>query len=257
MSISVENLSFAYGKHVVLDGVNFTAQDGEVLSVIGPNGAGKSTLFRCMLGLLKPTDGAVVVNQRSISELSISELAQNIAYVPQSHTPVFNYSVLDVVMMGTISQVGKLSSPKEAQRQTALEVLENLSISELKDRGYQNISGGERQLVLIARAMAQKARILIMDEPTASLDFGNGIRVMETVKRLSRQGYCIIQSTHDPNQAYRYSDRILALSEGKILSFDTPQNVICNEVVSKLYGTDIDVLEMNDKNLRVCVKAAD
>lgn len=253
MSIAVQDLSFSYSTHEVLKSVCFGAEYGEFLSVLGPNGVGKSTLFRCMLGLLPPSQGRTVINGRDICELSAAELSRSIAYIPQSHSPVFNYSVLDIVLMGTTAQLGKFSSPGKKQREQALAVLERLHIADLQNRGYRNISGGERQLVLIARAMAQQAKILIMDEPSSSLDFGNRIRVMDTVKDLTKQGYCVIQSTHDPNQAYQYSDKILALHGGEVLAWGTPEETVCDSVISKLYDIDVEVCSLREDRIRVCI----
>ena len=253
MSIKIENLCFSYGSHEVLKNVSFDAQYGQFLSVLGPNGVGKSTLFRCMLGLLPPARGSVSIDGTPISRLSASQLARRIAFIPQSHNPVFNYSVFDIVLMGTTAQTGTFSSPGKTQTELVDFALEALGISHLKDRSYGAISGGERQLVLIARAMAQQAKILVMDEPSASLDFGNRIRVMQTVQALAREGYCVIQSTHDPDQAYLYSDRVLALYEGQALAFGTPQEIISNELISTLYGVEVEVCSMQNDAIRVCI----
>lgn len=253
MSIQVENLSFAYGNHKVLHGVSFQAEYGEFVSVLGPNGVGKSTLFRCILGLLKPSAGQTRVDGESISRMTAVELAKKIAYIPQSHHPAFNYSVLDMVLMGATAQLGGLSSPGQKQVQQAEAALERLGILHLKDRGYSNISGGERQLTLIARAIMQQAKILVMDEPSASLDFGNRIRVMQTVLQLTREGYCVIQSTHDPDQAYRYSDKVLALHGGRVIAYGTPRETINETLISTLYGVEVEVCPMQNDTVRVCV----
>lgn len=253
MSLCIEHLSFAYGSHTVLKDISFSAEYGQFLSVLGPNGVGKSTLFRCILGLLQPDKGTVSIDKNSISQMDPEELARHIAYIPQSHNPVFNFSVYDMVLMGTTSQTGKFSSPGPTQRQQADYAIEKLGISHLKDRGYSNISGGERQLTLIARAIAQKAHILIMDEPSANLDFGNRIRVMQTIRQLTEDGYCIIQSTHDPDQAYLYSDQILALYNGSVLAFGTPADTIDNVLISTLYGVDVEIHRLRDDSLRICV----
>ena len=253
MSIKVEQLSFSYGEHEVLKGVSFSAEYGQFLSVLGPNGVGKSTLFRCMLGLLKPHEGVVSINGRPISALSSAELARHIAYIPQSHNPVFNYTVFDMVLMGTTAQLGRFSAPGAAQTALVDSALERLGIAHLRDRGYANISGGERQLVLIARAIAQQAKILVMDEPSASLDFGNKMRVMQTVKGLAREGYAVIQSTHDPDQAFFYSDKILALHKGQLLAWGTPREVMTNELISTLYGVEVEVCSLREDRVRVCV----
>ena len=253
MSIEANKLCFSYGDHRVLQDISFRAEYGEFLSVLGPNGVGKSTLFRCMLGLLTPSSGTTLVDGTDITQMSPRQLSQKIAYIPQSHNPVFNYSVLDMVLMGTSSQLGRIAVPGPAQHKLAQEALERLGIAELRDRGYGNLSGGERQLVLIARAIAQQAKILMMDEPSASLDFGNRLRVMQTVKGLTRDGYTVIQSTHDPDQAYLYSDKILALYDGQVLAWGAPQDTIQNELISTLYGVDVEVCSLRGDAVRVCV----
>lgn len=251
--MKVENLCFSYGEHEVLKDVSFGAEYGQFLSVLGPNGVGKSTLFRCMLGLLNPSSGGTVIDGKPIAEMSASQLAQHIAYIPQSHNPIFNFTVYDMVLMGTTSQTGSFASPGKRQMKLAKAALNKLGIFHLKDRGYANISGGERQLVLIARAIAQQARVLVMDEPSANLDFGNRIRVMQTVRRLTEEGYCVIQSTHDPDQAYLYSDKILALYGGRVLAFGSPSETMNEELISTLYGVDVEVCSMRDDAVRVCV----
>ena len=253
MSIQVNDLSFSYGDRPVLKNVTFSAGYGEFLSVLGPNGVGKSTLFRCMLGLLTPSAGTVSIDGIPISSLSAAQLARRIAYIPQSHSPVFNFSVFDMVLMGTTAQTGAFSSPGRAQTALVEQCLDKLGISHLRDRGYGSLSGGERQLVLIARAMAQQAKILVMDEPSASLDYGNRIRVMQTVRRLAGEGYCVIQSTHDPDQAYLYSDTVLALSGGEVLAWGTPKDTVQDPLISALYGVEVEVCSLQEDAVRVCV----
>ena len=253
--MNVKDLKFSYGDHEVLKGINFDTRYGEFISVLGPNGVGKSTLFRCLLGLSTPSGGEVTVDGEKISQLSPAQLARKMAYIPQSHHPLFNFSVLDMVLMGTTSQLGRFAAPGKTQEKMALAALERMGIMHLKDRGCSHISGGERQLVLMARAIAQQAKILVMDEPSANLDFGNKLRVMKTVKGLTADGYTIIQSTHDPEQAYLYSDKILALHGGKVLSWGTPQEVMTESLISTLYNVDVEVCSMHDDRIRVCVPA--
>lgn len=256
MSIETQQLCFAYGSHKVLHDITFRAEYGEFISILGPNGVGKSTLFRCMLGLLNPSSGATLVDGTDIRRMSPRQLAQKVAYIPQSHNPVFNYAVLDMVLMGTTSQLGRIASPGQSQYALAEAALDRLGILSLRDRGYGNLSGGERQLVLIARAIAQQAKILMMDEPSASLDFGNRMRVMQTVKNLTQDGYTVIQTTHDPDQAYLYSDKILALYDGRILAWGTPQETIRKELISTLYHVNVDVCSMHGDAVRVCIPTA-
>ena len=253
MSITAEHLSFSYGSHEVLKDVSFSARPGEFLSVLGPIGVGKTTLFRCLLGLLTPTRGQITVDGDPLSSLSPSRLARRVAYIPQSHDPVFHYSVYDMVLMGTAAQTGLFSSPGREQEALAECALERLSISHLKDRSYGELSGGERQLTLIARAIAQQAKILVMDEPSSSLDFGNRIRLMNTVRSLTAEGYCVIQSTHDPEQAFRWSHRILALHGGQVLALGRPEEVITPELISTLYGVETEVCSLREDTVRVCI----
>lgn len=256
MSLQVENLHFSYGNHSVLKGVSFEIPDSGFVSVLGPNGTGKSTLFRCMLGLLPAQTGRISINGRDIRTMAPVELSRAVAYIPQSHNPVYNFSVFDMVLMGTTSQLPRYAVPGKAQHKLAEEALERMGIAHLRDRGCVNISGGERQLALIARALVQQAKILVMDEPSANLDYGNKMRVMQTVKNLSREGYTIIQSTHDPDQAYLYSDRILALYEGKVLAWGTPQETVSDSLISTLYGVDVSVCSMREDRVRFCIPAA-
>ncbi len=255
MSLEIRDLCFSYGEREVLKGLSFSAEYGELLSVLGPNGVGKSTLFRCILGLLKPESGQCLIDGKSTAGFSAKELAGYIAYIPQSHYPTFNYSVMDMVLMGTTAQVNAVSVPGKRQVALAREALERLGIAHLANRGYTNISGGERQLVLIARAIAQQAKILIMDEPSANLDYGNRTLVMRTVKNLAAEGYAIIQSTHDPDQAFLYSDRVLAIQGGKVLAWGKPEDTINSTLISRLYGVDVEICSLKDDKVRVCVPA--
>lgn len=255
MRMKVEDLHFSYGSHEVLKGVSFGVEDSGFVSLLGPNGAGKSTLFKCMLGLLQPSGGSVHICGRDIRTMPAAELSHRVAYIPQSHTPVFNFSVFDMVLMGTTAQLPRFSSPGKQQIQLAEAAMERMGIAHLRDRGCGNISGGERQLALIARAIAQQAKILVMDEPSASLDYGNKLRVMETVKSLTRDDYTVIQSTHDPDQAYLYSDQILALFDGKILACGSPKETISSELISTLYNVNVEVCSMHQDDVRVCVPA--
>lgn len=234
MSIEVADLSFSYGDRLILDGISFVAKDKELLSILGPNGTGKSTLFRCILGLLSKYKGKALLNGMDIRNLGIREMAKVIAYIPQSHYPSFNYTVFDMVLMGTTVQVSTLSSPCTKQRKLAESALERLGIPHLKQRGYTQISGGERQLVLMARALVQEAKILILDEPTANLDFGNQIRVLTQIKSLAKEGYTIIQSTHNPDQTFLFSDRVMAMKDGKVLALGTPSEVLTPELIQQL-----------------------
>ena len=255
MTLTVQNLSFSYHKAPVLKGVSFSLEQGQVLSVLGPNGVGKSTLFRCVLGLQKGYRGRILLDGEEASGLKPKEFASRIAYIPQFSSPVFQYSVFHTVLMGTTSHLGVLSSPGPEQEEAAMHALALLGITHLKDRSARTLSGGERQLVLIARALAQNSPLLVMDEPTASLDYGNAIRVMEMVEALAQKGYGIMLSTHDPDQALRYGSHALVLREGEVQSFGPPETSVTGEILSRTYGVPIDIvlLSAGGKEQRVCV----
>lgn len=253
MSIEVKNLSFSYGERQILFDISFKAEKGEFLSILGPNGVGKSTLFRCVLGLLSGYTGQVVVDGQDARSLSVRESARRIAYIPQSSTPAFNYSVFDIVLMGRTSGLSTFRSPKAADREKCYWAMEKIGIAHLENRCYHRLSGGERQLVLIARALTQDAPILMLDEPTANLDFGNQIRVLAQARELAREGYTVIQTTHNPEQSYLYSDKILALQNGRVLTWGTPGQVLTEETMKTLYGVDVDVLSLFEDRTRVCI----
>ena len=241
MEIEVQNLTFSYGKQPVLQDVSFSVQKGTLTAVLGANGAGKSTLFRCLLGFLTPQAGEIRLSGRPLSAYSRRETAEKLAYIPQSSEPIFNYTVIDTVLMGTTGTMNVLQRPGRRQQEAAMQALQRLGIEALAQRGIGTISGGERQLALIARALVQNAEILIMDEPTANLDYGNSCRVMERVKRLGQKGYTIIFSTHDPNQAFRYATQVLALQGGGVLAAGRPEEALTSELLTKLYGVGMDV----------------
>lgn len=253
MSIHVHNLSFSYGKHKVLGDVSFSADTGKLLAVLGPNGVGKSTLFQCILGLLSHYTGTITVNGTDARKIGIQELAKQVAYIPQSHSPVFNYTVYDIVLMGTTAQVSAVRNPGRNQAEYANEALDRLGIAHLKDRGYTKISGGERQLVLIARALAQKAKILVMDEPTSSLDYGNQIRILTHMKNLTAEGFTVIQSTHNPDQTFLFADKVLAVSNGCVIRQGSPHEVITEDLIKTLYGVEVEVQSFYRDRARVCL----
>ena len=253
MSIEVKNLSFSYGDRPVLHDISFSVGKGEFLSILGPNGVGKSTLFRCVLGLLSGYTGQVLVDGVDARSFSVREAAKHIAYIPQSSRSIFNYSVFDIVLMGRTSGLATFRSPGKADKELCLWAMEKVGITHLADRCFHRLSGGEQQLVLIARALVQKAPVLMLDEPTANLDFGNQLLVLEQARALAREGYTVIQTTHHPEQSYMFSDRILAIQKGRVLTEGTPKDVLTEETIRMLYGVDVDVVSLYEDQARICI----
>lgn len=253
MSIEIKGLSFSYGRHEVLHDMSLSIPDATLVNVLGPNGVGKSTLFRCILGLNGRYEGSIFVNGKDMRTLSVKERAREISYIPQSHAPVYDYEVIDVVLMSTGTDLGMLRSPGRRHIERAYAALERIGIEYLAHRTYTQISGGEQQLVLIARALAQDARTIIMDEPTSALDYGNTVRVLSCVRQLAREGLSIVQSTHQPDQAFLYSDKTLVINDGRVFAYGDPKDVITKELVSAIYGVNVEVNSLYGDKVRVCV----
>ena len=251
--LEVQDLRFSYQQAPVLKGLSFSLSRGSLVSLLGPNGAGKSTLFKCVLGLLHGWQGKILLDGKDIRKASPAQIARAAAYIPQIHYPAFNYLVLDMVLMGTSCRVPAFGAPGRRENQCAMVALDMVGVAGLAHRDYLRLSGGEQQLVLIARAIAQDSRLLIMDEPTASLDYGNQIRVMRQVRALADRGYAILQATHNPNQAYQYSDRILAMRDGCILAQGEPRDVFTAPMIDALYGVHTRIECLNGDETRVCV----
>lgn len=244
MKLTVKELTYTYrGGHTALRNISFAARQGELLSVLGPNGAGKSTLFRCILGGLPDYGGAILLDGRDTRTLDQRTLAAHIAYIPQIHRPTFGYSVLDTVLMGLTRQLSPFRSPSAQQEQQALATLEQLGVVHLTYRNFAELSGGEQQLVLIARALAQKAEVLMMDEPTSALDYGNQLRILQMVRRLAAQGYTVILSTHNPQHALTFATTLLALHGGTAAAWGRPAQVLTPELMETLYGVRAEFLQ--------------
>ncbi|NLY70255.1 MAG: ABC transporter ATP-binding protein [Clostridiales bacterium] len=249
MSLEIRNLSFAYKKdQPIIEGISMKVERGEIVSVLGPNGAGKTTLFKTILGLYKAYQGQVIVNGKDVSNSSRRELAKQMGYVPQNHAPSFPYSVVDVVLMGRTAHINNYASPSELDYRVAKEAMENLNILYLADKRYTEISGGERQLVLIARALAQEPKILVMDEPTSNLDYGNQIRLLNHIKRLAGQGLSIIMSTHHPDHALFCGGKAIMLKDGQILCSGSVDEVITEDNLKNIYGIDVEIANAQIKN---------
>lgn len=238
--LGAHGLSIGYGRTEIANGIDLSIGPGSVTCLLGPNGIGKTTLFKTLLGLLPPLAGKVEIGGSDLSGLNQQTIARQIAYVPQAQITEFAYSVLDLVVMGRTAHLDAFAAPRTADYATAMEALERLGIHALAGRDSTRISGGQRQLVLIARALAQQARVIIMDEPTASLDLGNRILVLDTIRKLARDNLAVVLSTHEPEHAFVVADRVAILAADGFLSGPV-EAVMTPRELSRLYRVELIV----------------
>ena len=246
--MTVSGLTFRHlrGEQPVLQDVSFQAQQGAINAILGPNGSGKTTLFKCLAGLWKPLAGAVCQNEHDILALPERKRSRLIAVVPQDHEAPFPYSVEDVVLMGRASHVGALSSPGKRDFEIAGEAIDTLSLEDLRQKPYTQISGGERQLTLVARALAQQAPILLLDEPTSHLDFRNQLQVLGKVRDIARaRDITVLMTLHDPNLALLFADHVIVLNRGRVQASGPPENVITEATLAAVYGVEVVMLRHN------------
>ena len=253
MRLSVQDVRFGYGGdgREVLRGVTFDYASPDVCCLLGHNGVGKSTLLECIIGANSPTGGRVLLDGRDVGSYRPRELALKFAYIPQTHQPTFSYKVLDVVTMGRTSRMGYLAMPGPEDVDYAREQLDYLGIGHLAERPYTNISGGERQLVMIASALAQAPDALILDEPTAHLDFGNQYRFVELVGRLHARGIGVLMTTHFPDHALMLGCTTVVLSEGRVVASGPARDVVTEESMAAIYGIEVHMAQVGDRT--VCV----
>ena len=242
--LAVESLAFGFPGRTVGREVSFSLEAGEVMCVLGPNGGGKTTLFRTVLGLLPKHDGVIRLQDQAIDNLSRSEIARRVGYVPQGHLGYFAFTVREFVLMGRTAHLGLFSVPGRKDGEISDRSLESLGIAHLADKPVTDVSGGERQLALVARALAQEPKLLVLDEPTASLDFGNQVRVLQRLSALAASGISILFSSHDPDHAFLCARRALLLAEGRVLEIGAPRAVIRADTLQRLYGVSVQVMPL-------------
>lgn len=254
MIYKVENLKFSYNKnHVVLNDINLQLNEGELLCVLGKNGSGKSTLFKCLLGLLKKDAGFIKLNGKEIDEIKEKDKAKLIGYVSQSNESTFDFTVFEYVLMGRASNVGLFSHPTKEDENKVLEVLEKMNIVEYKDKHFNELSGGERQQVSIARALVSNPKVLLFDEPTAHLDYSNQMKVLRMIKDLSNKGYAIIITTHDPNHAIMLNGKVALFNSNGSIKTGTVDELIKEEILRDIYGTDLKIRYIEEFKRNVCI----
>ena len=248
--LEVQDIQVYYGMIQALKGVSFSVNEGEVIALIGANGAGKTTTLHTITGLLPSKKGTVTFEGQDITKVPAHKIVyMGVAHVPEGRRVFADLSVYQNLKMGAYTR-----KDKEEIEQTLAMVYERFPrLKERKDQRAGTLSGGEQQLVLIARALAQNARTIIMDEPTSALDYGNTMRVLGCVRQLAREGLSIIQSTHQPDQAFLFADKVLAINKGRVRAFGDPRDVITEELVAELYGVDVSICSLFGDRMRVCV----
>ncbi len=256
IAIEAERLSFKHGKGGPgLADVSLSLQAGQVCCLLGPNGAGKTTLLRCLLGLLAPQTGTVRLAGTPIERLSRRERARQVAYVPQTSSTPFPFSTLDIAVTGRTPHMRAMTSPSAADRRAAAAVLDEFGIGALADRPFSVLSGGERRLALMARAVVQDAPVLLLDEPTAGLDFSNEARVLEVVTKLVQSGRTVLMTTHQPWHALLCGDQALLMRDGQLVDDGPADRIITAQRLSELYGVPVQVLTAVDASTERAVYA--
>jgi len=241
MKLAARGLDYGFRDRVVGRGVDLAVGAGEIVCLLGPNGSGKSTLVRTLLGVLPPLAGAALLEGKPLGAWSGRERATRLAYVPQATATDLDFTLLEMVEMGRSAHRGAFSHPGARDRAAAFAALERLGIAALAERPFHRVSGGERQLALIARALATQAPCLLMDEPTSNLDFGNQARVLEEIARLRDAGAAVLFSTHDPDHALRIADRVVMIRNGGTMAAGATAEVVNSENLSALYGRAVEV----------------
>lgn len=246
--IDVKNISFSYSKDspLIFEDISFSVERGDVLCVLGPNGTGKTTLIKTLNKLYDINSGEIILNGKNIKKLSFRDISKSIGYIPQGHIPSFPFTVFDVVLMGRSPYIGLSSSPRLRDKKIAEDALKTLGIHHMRDKEYTNLSGGERQLVFLARVLAQEPDVLILDEPTNHLDFGNQIRLLQILEQLSELGMAIIMSSHYPDHAFLVANKVAIMKDKKFLAFGKPEDVITEDNLKETYGMEVIIRDVGE-----------
>lgn len=252
--IEVKNISFSYSKDspLIFENISFSVEKGDILCVLGPNGTGKTTLIKTLNKIHEINDGEILIGGKNIKKLSYSDISKYIGYIPQGHVPSFPFTVFDVVLMGRSPYISLTSSPKLRDKKIASDALKTLGIYHMKDKEYTNLSGGERQLVFLARVLAQEPDVLILDEPTNHLDFGNQIRLLQILEQLSNLGLAIIMSSHYPDHAFLSANKVAIMKDKTFLGFGSPEEVLTESNLKETYGIDVELIEL-DNGRKICI----
>lgn len=258
MKLEVRDLTCGYDQdRPVQKYVNFTLESGQVCCILGPNGCGKSTLFKSMLGIIPALGGNVLIDNSDIRGWSSKKLGSVLAYVPQTQQGIlFPYRVREVVQMGRLNKIGLLGQPRAEDCLAADQAMQAAGIHHLRDAYFTDISGGEQQLVMIARALTQAPQILVMDEPTAALDYGNAMRVIKKVRQLAENGFAVLMTTHSPDHAFMCNSQVMLLLKDEPPVAGSAKDVITDRNMKRAYGIDVRIVEYVNTNGEITRKCA-
>jgi iron complex transport system ATP-binding protein len=253
--MQVSDASFSYdGQHNIFENINFSVEKGDVFCILGPNGTGKTTLIKCINGLMKLSSGKILFHEKNIYSLSKTEIAKNIGYIPQIHNSTFPFSVLDVVLMGRSPHLDMFASPGEKDIKIAEKSLKTLKIIHMRDVPYTEISGGEQQLVFLARILTQKPSILLLDEPTSHLDFGNQMRTLNIIEKLAKSGLSIVMSSHFPDQAFISANKVALMKGKSFIDIGSPEEVITKENMEEIYDIKVKIVDIEYRKACIPLK---
>lgn len=257
--LNIKDGTFSYGDNAVLYDVSLDIIKGEVLCILGANGCGKTTLLRCLNGSLKLEQGHVYLGENDLYTMSVVDVARHIGFVFQEHSAPFPFSVLEVVRMGRTPYLGFFESPSAKDTLVAEQALDMVGMLHYRDKPYTQISGGERQLVLIARTLAQEPEIVLLDEPTSHLDFKNQTLVLRMINRLAESGMTVVMTSHLPNHALLYSSRVALMQTGNFIAMGRPEAIVTEANLKAVYNMDVKILEAAGENaddtIRFCMPA--
>lgn len=256
--LSVQGLSFYYQPdRIILKDISFQLNSQDILCLLGPNGTGKTTLLRCILSLNKMKSGSITLNGQDLSKISARKRAELMAYVPQATSVAFPYEAGEIVQMGRVANLALGARPSGRDRKLAEEAMERMGILHLSRYQFNEMSGGEKQMVLIARAIAQEAKILVMDEPTANLDYYNQVKMLKVIKTLAEQDYAILMTSHFPDHAFLACSKAVLMRDGVIMAQGHPDDVVTTGNLTRLYATPVCVaearLDSTDTLIKVCI----
>lgn len=251
--IDFDSVVFGYpnSKSLVLDNMTLSILNGGMTAILGPNGAGKTTLLQLVLGWLKPRSGVVRLHSKPLSAYTRREMGQTMSLVPQSEHISFDFSVVDYVLLGRAPYLAPLEQPSQADEIIALEAIETVGISHLAYRSATALSGGERQLVLLARALAQQPKLLLLDEPTSHLDLSNKALLIKLLRKLNQQGVSVLFTTHEPEVASQLADHMVLVRKGKVMGAGDAASVFDSETLSALYGVPVKVVEIESRRIAI------